>query len=52
MAYHREFEEGTMFDDAEDFEEEDSQMAGLLNAAAINDDDATTTQGVPAPSQT
>lgn len=54
IAYHPEFEEGTMFDDAEELDEEEGQMTGLMHATVLDDDDTTTTapQGVPAPNQT
>ncbi|WEW55271.1 SCF ubiquitin ligase complex subunit [Emydomyces testavorans] len=51
MAYHRDFEEGTMFDDADEIDEDEGQVTGLMNATGLNDDDDETPEGTTAPIQ-
>ncbi|KAI1913461.1 SCF ubiquitin ligase complex subunit [Ophidiomyces ophidiicola] len=52
-AYHRELEleEGTMFDDAEELDEEEGQVTGLMNATVLNDDDTESPEETVPPTQ-
>ncbi|KAK2812635.1 hypothetical protein FQN50_001281 [Emmonsiellopsis sp. PD_5] len=38
-AYRHDAEEGTMYDDGDELDEDEGQVTGLLNAAVINDDE-------------
>ncbi|EEP77197.1 conserved hypothetical protein [Uncinocarpus reesii 1704] len=51
IAYHRELEEGTMFDDAEEPDEEEGQVTGLMNATGLNDDQDRTLDDAATPIQ-
>lgn len=39
IPYRQETEEGTMYDDADELDEEEGQVTGLMNAAVINDEE-------------
>jgi len=38
-AFQEEPEEGTMYDDADELDDEEGQVTGLMNATGINDDE-------------
>ncbi|EAS32830.3 SCF E3 ubiquitin ligase complex F-box protein grrA [Coccidioides immitis RS] len=51
IAYHRELEEGTMFNDTDELDEDEGQVTGLMNATGLNDDNDGTPDGGTAPVQ-